>query len=84
LVAPTLIIESISIGHESHDRELKRTWYAEAGVPNYWLFDAFDRSVDALVLDGKSYRTDCIARNEEEFRPSLFPGLVVQLKSIWI
>jgi Uma2 family endonuclease len=83
-IRPTLIIESISQGHESHDRELKRTWYAEAGVPNYWLFDAFDRSIEALVLDGKDYRTDCIARHEEEFRPSLFRGLVVQLKSIWI
>jgi Uma2 family endonuclease len=84
LVRPTLVIESISIGHESHDRELKRTWYAEAGVPNYWLFDAFDRSVESLVLDGKEYRTDCLVRDEQEFRPSLFPGLIVQLKSIWI
>jgi Uma2 family endonuclease len=84
LVRPTLVIESISIGHESHDRELKRTWYAEAGVQNYWLFDAFERSVEALVLEGKDYRTDCLARDEQEFRPSLFPGLVVSLKSIWI
>jgi len=84
LVRPTLVIESIRVGHESHDRETKRTWYAEAGVPNYWLFDAFDRSVEALVLDGKKYRTDCLARGAEEFRPSMFPGLVVPLKSIWL
>ena len=84
LIRPTLVIESVSIGHESHDRELKRSWYAEVGVPNYWLFDAFDRSVEALVLEGKEYRTDCLARDEQEFRPSLFPGLVVPLKSIWI
>ena len=51
---------------------------------NYWLFDAFDRSIEALVLQGKEYRTDCLARGEEEFRPSLFPGLAVPLKEIWI
>jgi Uma2 family endonuclease len=83
-IRPTLGIESISPGHESHDRELKRIWYAEAGVPNYWIFDAYNRSVEALILDGKEYRTDCLARNEEEFRPSLFPGLIVPLKTIWI
>src|SRR5207248_9019084 len=43
LIPPTLIIESISPGHEAHDRELKRAWYADAGVPNYWLFDAYQR-----------------------------------------
>jgi len=84
LTRPTLIIESISLGHESHDRELKRKWYAEAGVPNYWLFDAFDRSIEALVLRDMEYETDCLARDEEEFKPSLFPGLIVPLKPIWI
>src|SRR4051812_16238976 len=34
LIPPTLIIESLSPGHEAHDRETKRRWYAEAGVPN--------------------------------------------------
>jgi Uma2 family endonuclease len=83
-IRPTLAIECVSLGHESHDRELKRTWYAEAGVPNYWLFDAFDCSIEALAPEGKEYRTDCIARNNEGFRPALFPRLVVPLKDIWI
>jgi len=48
LIPPTLLIESISPGHELHDRRTKRRWYAEFGVPNYWIMDAFERSLGAL------------------------------------
>src|SRR5688572_1395211 len=45
LLPPTLIIESVSIGHEEHDRDTKRAWYAEFGVRNYWLLDAYGESL---------------------------------------
>src|SRR6185312_5528785 len=32
LIPPTLIIESVSPGHERHDEKTKRRWYAEFGV----------------------------------------------------
>jgi Uma2 family endonuclease len=34
LIPPTLVIESISPGHERHDERTKLKWYAEFGVPN--------------------------------------------------
>ena len=83
LVPPTLVIESLSPGHESHDRRTKRKWYAEFGVPNYWLFDPFARSLECLVLDGGSYRVDQSGREDDEVRPSMFPGLVVPLATLW-
>lgn len=83
LVAPTLIIESISEGHESHDRETKRRWYAEAGVPNYWLLDANARSLECLVLDGPDYRLDASGKADAQIRPSLFHGLVIPLSKLW-
>jgi hypothetical protein len=83
LIAPTLIIESISQGHEVHDRETKRQWYAEARVPNYWLLDAMERSLDCLILDGADYRVDQAGRNDAELRPSLFPGLTIPLGKLW-
>ncbi len=83
LIPPTLVIESLSRGHESHDRETKRRWYAEAGVPNYWLLDAAVRSLECLVLDGTAYRTDAAGLHEAELRPALFPGLVVPLGTLW-
>jgi Uma2 family endonuclease len=83
LVAPTLVIESISYGHEAHDRETKRRWYAEAGIPNYWLLDAQQRSLECLVLEGADYRVDQSGRNADEIKPSLFPGLVIPLAQLW-
>jgi Uma2 family endonuclease len=83
LVPPTLIIESLSIGHEAHDRVTKRRWYAEAKVPNYWLLNAHDRSLVCLALDGTDYRTDAEGRDRDEVRPGLFPGLAIPLARLW-
>jgi len=83
LVPPTLVIESVSPGHESHDRNLKRRWYAEFGVPNYWLLDGFAHSLECLLLENAAYRTDATGREDAEIRPSLFPGLVIPLGTFW-
>jgi Uma2 family endonuclease len=83
LVPPTLIIESISVGHELHDRDVKRRWYAEAGVPNYWMMDAEARSLECLVLEGKDYRLDQSGHADAEVRPTAFPGLVIPLGRLW-
>jgi Uma2 family endonuclease len=83
LVPPTLIIESLSLGHESHDRETKRRWYAEAGVPNYWLLDAQQSSLECLILEGGEYRVDVSGQNDATLRPAMFPGLIIPLAKIW-
>jgi Uma2 family endonuclease len=83
LIPPTLIIESISEGHEEHDRALKRQWYAGFQVPNYWLLDAYRRALDCLVLDGEDYRADQSGRENDELRPQAFMGLTVRLQSLW-
>lgn len=83
LVPPTLIIESLSRGHEDHDRVTKRRWFAEMKVPNYWLLNYFDRSLECLALEGDDYRVDASGKGEQEVRPSLFPGLVISLGKLW-
>lgn len=83
LIPPTLVIESISPGHESHDRETKQRWYAEAGIPNYWILDAFEESLECLVLEGAGYRLDAPGKHKETVRPSLFPGLTLPLEQVW-
>jgi len=83
LIAPTLIIESVSPGHEAHDRETKRRWYAEARVPNYWLLDALQRSLECLILDSADYRVDQTGQNDAELKPAMFPGLTIPLGKLW-
>ena len=83
-VPPTLVIESISRGHEVHDRRTKMRWYAEYGVPNYWIIDAFQKSLECFILDkGDGYRLDQSGRDTDTVQPSLFEGLILPLNQIW-
>lgn len=83
LIPPTLIIESISPGHEHHDLKTKRRWYAEFGVPNYWILDGYAESLECLVLENRTYRSDAAGRKKDQVRPALFPGLAIPLLEIW-
>ena len=84
LVPPTLIIESVSEGHEAHDREVKRLWYCNCGVRNYWLLDAHTRALECLSLRGAEYEVDVAGKHEDELRPSFFPGLIIPLGKVWL
>jgi Uma2 family endonuclease len=84
LIPPNLVIESVSPGHERHDERTKRRWYAEFGVPNYWILDGFSRTLRCLVLDGADYRVDAEGRGDQQVRPSLFPELTINLASLWL
>jgi Uma2 family endonuclease len=84
LIPPTLVIESISPGHERHDERTKRRWYAEFGIPNYWILDGFTRSLKCLVLRAGEYQVDCEGRDKDELRPALFPELTIPLGQLWL
>ena len=83
LIPPTLIIESVSPGHEQHDRKTKRIWYAEFGVPNYWILDYFGRSLECLLLTGGSYQLDVAGRENDLVQPSAFQPLSLPLAALW-
>jgi Uma2 family endonuclease len=83
LVPPKLVLESISPGHEKHDRETKRRWYAEFGVPNYWIVDAFAETLECLRLDAGVYVTDAAGTGDAVLQPPAFPGLTIPLREIW-
>ncbi len=83
LVPPTLVVESVSPGYELHDRQTKKNWYAQFGVPNYWLISAVEKKLDCqLRRDGK-YDLDVRGQDSESISPSLFPGLFIELAEIW-
>lgn len=83
LIPPTLVIESVSPGHHLHDRRTKMRWYAEFGVPNYWIVDAFQKSLECFILDAGAYRLDQSGRDNQAVRPSMFPELILQLDQVW-
>jgi Uma2 family endonuclease len=83
LVRPLLIIESISPGHELHDQRTKRRWYAEFGVANYWILNAYQRRLECLRLDGADYRIDQSGSADDELQPTACSGLQIRLSDLW-
>ena len=49
-----LVMEVVSEDRR-RDLELKRSEYARAGIPEYWIVDPRDRLITVLVLDGDTY-----------------------------
>ncbi|MDB5298616.1 MAG: hypothetical protein JWO87_279 [Phycisphaerales bacterium] len=82
-ITPPLVVESLSVGHEYHDRVTKREWYAEANIPNYWLLDAKERSLLCLVLEGDHYVEEVSGRDNDTIHASVFGGVTIPLADVW-
>jgi Uma2 family endonuclease len=55
---PDLTVEVLSPSNTAHDRVRKRRFYARNSVPEYWIVDPQDKTVEVLELidGGLSYR----------------------------
>ncbi len=53
-----LVIEIVSEGSENRERDFieKRSDYAAAGIPEYWIVDPETQTVTVLTLDGNAYK----------------------------
>ena len=81
--APDLVVEVVSPGHPERDRWVKRQLYARNGVPHYWIVDPDERSIEALVLEGDTYRGEAYVTGDAVLRPKTFPGLEVPLGRVF-
>jgi len=81
--APTLVVEVLSPTTYRTDRVTKAQLYAKHNVPNYWLIDPDQRTLEAYQLVIDHYDLVASARDAEVFAPSLFPGLSIQLSDLW-
>ena len=50
-----LVIEVVSPDDPQRDLVEKRTDYAEAGIPEYWIVDPRDETITVLTLKGEAY-----------------------------
>jgi len=48
--APDIVIEILSPSTGRHDRLLKRNWYAQAGVKEYWIVDPEHEIIEVSTL----------------------------------
>ena len=80
---PDLVVEVVSPSSQRYDRVTKLRWYAQAGVPEYWLVDPQARTVERLVLREGSYVIAASLADDETLRPETFPGLEIPLAKLW-
>jgi Uma2 family endonuclease len=80
---PDLVVEIVSPSSRRHDRVTKLQWYAQLGVPEYWLVDAEARTLERLVLGTGAYVIRASLADDETFRPDSFDGLEIPLSKLW-
>jgi Uma2 family endonuclease len=79
---PDLVIEIVSRSNPGRDRVTKFNNYLAAGVPWYWLVDAESLVQEEYHAEGGRYWRTAAAEAGEPFRPLVFPGLELNLKTL--
>lgn len=73
--APDLVVEVISPGSQTHDRLVKYGIYEKAGVPEYWLVNAVEQTIEVFVLNAGEYRSTGIFHSEDLPVSRLLPDI---------
>jgi Uma2 family endonuclease len=79
---PDLAVEIVSRSNPGRDRVTKFNNYLAAGVPWYWLVDAESLVQEEYHAEGGRYSRTAAAEAGEPFRPLVFPGLELNLKTL--
>lgn len=81
---PDLAVEVISPSSGRYDRVHKLQGYAAIGVPEYWIVDPEEQTLERLVIDDTgTYRVVDVLGGDDTFAPASMPGLVIPLGELW-
>ena len=78
---PDLAVE-VASSEPDRDRVHKLRVYYENGVPWYWIIDSGNLSIEEYRATPEGYVRRSSVAVGEEFRPGLFPGLIINLSAL--
>ncbi len=78
-----LVVEVVSKDDPERDLVIKRTEYAEAKIPEYWIVDPRNTTVTVLVLEGVEYKPLGDFAKGQVAVSSLLNGFAVDVKSLF-
>ena len=82
--APDIVAEIIDMDrNRDRDLILKRQWYAEAGVPEYWIFDTLYDIALQLELRNEEYVERDVLTIGDTLTTPLLPGLAIPLADVF-
>jgi Uma2 family endonuclease len=62
-----LVCEVLSPSNRGNDLVLKRHYYADSGIPHYWVVDADARTLTVLALDGEAFTERAVVKAGESW-----------------
>jgi hypothetical protein len=80
---PTIVVESVSEECPDHDRVMKFRWYAEFGVPHYWIVDGYARTLECFRLNGGRYDVEAKGVGDAVIELPSLSGLRIALPEVW-
>jgi len=78
-----LIVEFVVPESDRYDREVKRSYYQAASVPEYWIVDAEQESIEFLGLSGGVYQRQQPSP-DGRYQVSSIPGLTFLPEKLWV
>jgi len=79
---PDLVIEVSSPSTAEYDRVEKMQVYHQAGVPWVWMIDQDSLAIEEFQWTPEGYLRVKAVKGGDDFRPKLFPDLVLNLKAL--
>ena len=80
---PDLIVEILSPSNVSHDRDRKFSVYQEAGVPEYWLVNYWEKIVERFILNEGVYTLAAQYRMGDIVASEQLAGFKVAVQTIF-
>ena len=77
-----LVVEIVSPDDPERDTVTKRTDYAEAGVPEYWIVNPVEATITVLQLTKAAYNEYGVFRRGETAHSALLEGLSVAVDNV--
>ena len=81
-VPPDIVMEILS-SDRRRDLVRKRQLYAEAGVPEYWIFDPREDTATLLELRDGQYVERAVLTDADTLTTPLLPGLAIPLADVF-
>jgi len=76
------VVEIISPDDPDRDTKIKRSEYAEAGIPEYWIVDPENESITLLRLEAGLYVEHGIFHRDEMATSALLNGFAVPVDAV--
>jgi Uma2 family endonuclease len=78
-----MVVEIVSPDNPERDTVIKRTDYAEAGIPEYWIVNPEDETVTVLQLTGDQYSEHGLFGRGDLARSVLLEGFSVSANDLF-